>query len=275
MLYAFLFLQNLTLCRTRWEHEKQAMRRTCHCPTFAPCESHQGGGMFFPFQITQWAVLMSVCWRYWQRVQQHLCQPFLDPYLAPSAACSSIRVSASSCVQGDSSCSLITSEQRSSFPRVVTTTPGKVSVDTLSLRRLNSCVLFPFSRRNWWQFPGIFLLPSTLIRTPVPLFILVAALKLAFLYSSNITSTRWIDFTNWLTDSDCWYKCVTFRYFCHFLARPGGKIKDFFALCHKFQCRDAGKVICLSHGRIAVHFLLLDHSRYYPLLMLWIHQCLV
>lgn len=147
MLYAFLFLQTLTLCRTQWAHEKQVMRRTCHCPTFAPCESHQGGGMFFPFQITQWAVFMSVSWRYWQRVQQHLCQPFLHPCLAPSAACSSIRVFASSCMQGDSSCSLITSEQRSSFPRVVTTTPGEVSVVTLSLRRLNSCLVSILSQK--------------------------------------------------------------------------------------------------------------------------------
>ena len=43
----------------------------CLCPTFTPCESYQGTGMFFTFQITQWAVQMSVCWRYRQ------CQQFL------------------------------------------------------------------------------------------------------------------------------------------------------------------------------------------------------
>ena len=56
-----------------------------------------------------------------------LTKILLNPCLAPSAACSSIRVSASLCVQGESPCSLTTSEQRSSFPLVITTTPGKVS----------------------------------------------------------------------------------------------------------------------------------------------------
>ena len=83
---------------------------------------------------------------------------------------------------------------------VITTAPGKVSVVTLSLRRLNSSALFPSSCGNWCQFPGSFLLPSTLIHIPVPVFLLMAALRLAslFLYSSNTTLTRWTDFMKWL-----------------------------------------------------------------------------
>ena len=33
--------------------------------------------VFLLFKMTQWAVHMSVCWRCWPRVQQHLCQQFL------------------------------------------------------------------------------------------------------------------------------------------------------------------------------------------------------
>ena len=276
MLYAFLFLQNPTLCRTQWVHEKQVcvalviaqlLRhvspiKVAECFSRSKLHNELFSCQFLGGTDSEYnnICVNRSCILAWHR-RQHVV----------ASECPLLHA----CKGAARPCSLITSEQRSSFPRVVTTTPGEVSVLTLSLRRLNSSVLLPSSRRNWSQFRGIFLLPSTLIRTPAPLFILVAALRLAFLYSSNTTSTRWTDFTNWLADSDCWYKCVTFRYFCHFLARPGGKIKDFFALCHKLQCRDAGKVICLSHERIPVHLLLLDHGRYYPLLMLWIHQCLV
>ena len=120
-------------CRTRWVHEKQVIHRTCKCPTFMPCELYQGTGMFFTIQMTQWAVHMSVCWRYRQ------CQKFLHVLVFSCILAWHRRQRLA-----------IASEKRSSFPRVISTTPvRKVFVVTLSLRRFQS------SRRNWCQFQAV------------------------------------------------------------------------------------------------------------------------
>ena len=96
-----------------------------------------------------------------------LTRILLHPCLAPSAACSSIRVSTSSWVQGDSFCSLITSEKRSSFPRIITTTPRNVSVVTFSLTRLNSFCLVSVFWQKLVPVPGSFLrMAFCLVRTP-------------------------------------------------------------------------------------------------------------
>ena len=100
----------------------------------------------------------------------------LYPRLVLSAACCSIRVSASSRVQGNSS-NHHQHNRKSLCCYVIT-------------EKIELLCFVPFSRRNWCQFPDSFLLPSTLIRIPVPVFILMAALRLASRYSSNTTSTR-------------------------------------------------------------------------------------
>lgn len=124
--------------------EKQVISRACHCLTFALCESYQGTGMFFPFQMTQLTAYLSVFWQYWQRVQ-HLCQQ-----LSLGFSC----ILAWHCQQPvvASECPLLHACKATA--RVITTTPRKVSVVALSLRRLNSSALFPSSHRNWCQFPG-------------------------------------------------------------------------------------------------------------------------
>ena len=140
--------------------------------------------------MTQWTVHLSVCWWYWQRVQ-HLCQQFfILGFSCILAWYCWHHVVASKC---------LLRHMCKGTARVITTSPGRVSVVTLtlSLRRLNSSSLFPSSGRNWCQFPGV--LPSTAICIPVPIFLLMAALRLASLYwSPNTTSTRWTDFTKWL-----------------------------------------------------------------------------
>lgn len=138
----------------------------------------------FPFQMTQWTVHLSVFWRYWQRrsttsVSTVLTRILLHPCLVLLTACSSIRVSASSRMQGDS-LSHHHHTSKSLCCYVIT---------WLSLRRLNSSALFPSSRGNYWcQFPGSFLLPSTLIRIPVPVFLLILETRVPILVKYHIDS---------------------------------------------------------------------------------------
>ena len=66
---------------------------------------------------------------------------------------------------------------------------GKLNSATFAVRKANNSVLFVASCRKSAHLLGNFAFPDTFLRTPFPLFSLVASFKLSDLYLSQTTST--------------------------------------------------------------------------------------
>ena len=95
----------------------------------------------------------------------------LLPFIAACRACTKIRESASSCVQGAKSSNAITRLQQTSSSFVTVTKHSMSASDNRSARKWKSSVVLLLSLRKLFQFWGVLLVGVTLLRIPLPFWI--------------------------------------------------------------------------------------------------------
>ena len=140
------------------------------------------------------------------------------PSVAASAVCRRSLVSASSCVHGERRLVFAAGEfSRINLPKVDMIFPSLSIFTDSCARNAKSSFLLSSILRNTCQLPGILVSGWTRRLVPFPRFFLVAALRLSWMYSSQMMSTL-LGFWSWNRTSG---KNTTSEYSLKVFAEPG------------------------------------------------------